>query len=71
METDPEVKSVRYSRAAKAWPATGVTPRESSSRRMTSKFAPLCVDRDKVMVQYSLVEAERAGLLKMDFWAQT
>ena len=31
-------------------------------------FAPLCVDRDKkVMVQYTMMEAERAGLLKMDF----
>ena len=31
-------------------------------------FAPLCMDRDKkVMVQYSMIDAERAGLLKMDF----
>lgn len=31
-------------------------------------FAPLAKDRDdKVMVQYTMVEAERAGLLKMDF----
>ena len=31
-------------------------------------FAPLCMDRDKkVMVQYTMGEAERAGLLKMDF----
>ena len=33
-----------------------------------TRFAPLCVDRDKkVMVQYTMNEAERAGLLKMDF----
>jgi len=31
-------------------------------------FAPLCKDKDdKVMVQYTMTEAERAGLLKMDF----
>ena len=31
-------------------------------------FAPLSKDKDgKVMVQYTMVEAERAGLLKMDF----
>ena len=31
-------------------------------------FAPLCKDKDnKVMVQYTMLEAERAGLLKMDF----
>jgi len=33
-----------------------------------TKFAPLCKDKDdKVMVQYTMTEAERAGLLKMDF----
>jgi len=33
-----------------------------------TQFAPLSVDKDKkVMVQYTMVEAERAGLLKMDF----
>ncbi len=33
-----------------------------------TKFAPLSRDKDgKVMVQYSMMEAERAGLLKMDF----
>jgi DNA polymerase-3 subunit alpha len=33
-----------------------------------TRFAPLSVDKDKkVMVQYTMVEAERAGLLKMDF----
>ncbi|MEI6593452.1 MAG: DNA polymerase III subunit alpha [Holophagaceae bacterium] len=33
-----------------------------------TRFAPLCKDKDnKVMVQYTMVEAERAGLLKMDF----
>ena len=33
-----------------------------------TKFAPLSKDKDdKVMVQYTMVEAERAGLLKMDF----
>ncbi|MDR1840502.1 MAG: DNA polymerase III subunit alpha [Holophagales bacterium] len=33
-----------------------------------TKFAPLCKDKDdKVMVQYTMVEAERAGLMKMDF----
>jgi DNA polymerase-3 subunit alpha len=33
-----------------------------------TRFAPLSVDRDrKVMVQYTMNEAERAGLLKMDF----
>jgi DNA polymerase-3 subunit alpha len=33
-----------------------------------TKFAPLSKDKDdKVMVQYTMTEAERAGLLKMDF----
>ncbi len=33
-----------------------------------TKFAPLCIDKDKkVMVQYTKDEAEKAGLLKMDF----
>ena len=33
-----------------------------------TKFAPLAKDKDdKVMVQYTMTEAERAGLLKMDF----
>ncbi len=33
-----------------------------------TQFAPLCKDKDdKVMTQYTMVEAERAGLLKMDF----
>ncbi|MGA2082999.1 MAG: DNA polymerase III subunit alpha [Holophaga sp.] len=33
-----------------------------------TKFAPLSRDKDgKVMVQYTMMEAERAGLLKMDF----
>jgi DNA polymerase-3 subunit alpha len=33
-----------------------------------TKFAPLSRDKDgKVMVQYSMTDAERAGLLKMDF----
>jgi DNA polymerase-3 subunit alpha len=33
-----------------------------------TKFAPLAKDKDgKVMVQYSMTDAERAGLLKMDF----
>jgi len=33
-----------------------------------TKFAPLCKDKDdKVMVQYTMTEAERAGLIKMDF----
>jgi DNA polymerase-3 subunit alpha len=33
-----------------------------------TQFAPLSVDKDKkVMVQYTMTEAERAGLLKMDF----
>ncbi len=33
-----------------------------------TRFAPLCKDQDdKVMVQYTMTEAERAGLLKMDF----
>ena len=33
-----------------------------------TRFAPLSVDKDKkVMVQYTMTEAERAGLLKMDF----
>ncbi|BDU75802.1 DNA polymerase III subunit alpha [Mesoterricola sediminis] len=33
-----------------------------------TRFAPLSKDKDgKVMVQYSMTEAERAGLLKMDF----
>ncbi|GLH68183.1 DNA polymerase III subunit alpha [Geothrix edaphica] len=33
-----------------------------------TQFAPLSMDKDKkVMVQYTMVEAERAGLLKMDF----
>jgi DNA polymerase-3 subunit alpha len=33
-----------------------------------TRFAPLCKDKDdKVMVQYTMTEAERAGLLKMDF----
>jgi DNA polymerase-3 subunit alpha len=33
-----------------------------------TSFAPLARDKDgKVMVQYSMVDAERAGLLKMDF----
>lgn len=33
-----------------------------------TNFAPLCMDKDKkVMVQYTMTEAERAGLLKMDF----
>ncbi|NTV73787.1 MAG: DNA polymerase III subunit alpha, partial [Holophaga sp.] len=33
-----------------------------------TRFAPLSRDKDgKVMVQYTMVEAERAGLLKMDF----
>ena len=32
-----------------------------------TKFAPLCKDKDgKVMVQYTMTEAERAGLMKMD-----
>ena len=33
-----------------------------------TNFAPLARDKDgKIMIQYSMVEAERAGLLKMDF----
>jgi DNA polymerase-3 subunit alpha len=33
-----------------------------------TRFAPLAKDKDgKVMVQYSMTDAERAGLLKMDF----
>jgi len=33
-----------------------------------TKFAPLCKDKDdKVMVQYTMGDAERAGLMKMDF----
>ncbi|HWQ08696.1 MAG TPA: DNA polymerase III subunit alpha, partial [Holophaga sp.] len=33
-----------------------------------TRFAPLAKDKDdKVMVQYTMTEAERAGLLKMDF----
>ncbi len=33
-----------------------------------TQFAPLCKDKDnKIMVQYSMTDAERAGLLKMDF----
>ena len=33
-----------------------------------TRFAPLSKDKDdKVMVQYTMTEAERAGLLKMDF----
>ncbi|MBI4911269.1 MAG: DNA polymerase III subunit alpha [Acidobacteria bacterium] len=33
-----------------------------------TNFAPLSVDKDrKVMVQYTMLDAERAGLLKMDF----
>ena len=33
-----------------------------------TRFAPLSRDKDgKVMVQYTMMEAERAGLLKMDF----
>lgn len=33
-----------------------------------TNFAPLARDKDgKVMIQYSMTEAERAGLLKMDF----
>ena len=70
-ETDPDVKNVLDISARLEGLArnTGVhaagviiAPDE------LTQFAPLTMDRDKkVMVQYTMVEAERAGLLKMDF----
>jgi DNA polymerase-3 subunit alpha len=70
-ETDPDVKEVLNIAARLEGLArnTGVhaagviiAPDE------LTKFAPLSKDKDdKVMVQYTMVEAERAGLLKMDF----
>jgi len=70
-ETDPEVKNILdiSARLEGLSRNTGVhaagviiAPDELTS------FAPLSRDKDgKVMVQYTMVEAERAGLLKMDF----
>ena len=70
-ETDPEVKNILdiSARLEGLSRNTGVhaagviiAPDE------LTQFAPLSVDKDKkVMVQYTMVEAERAGLLKMDF----
>ena len=70
-ETDPEVKNVldisaRLEGLARntGVHAAGVIIAPDD----LTKFAPLCMDRDKkVMVQYTMMEAERAGLLKMDF----
>ena len=70
-ETDPEVKNILdiSARLEGLSRNTGVhaagviiAPDE------LTQFAPLSMDKDKkVMVQYTMVEAERAGLLKMDF----
>jgi len=70
-ETDPEVKNILDISARLEGLArnTGVhaagviiAPDDLTT------FAPLARDKDgKVMVQYSMMEAERAGLLKMDF----
>ncbi|HJW09457.1 MAG TPA: DNA polymerase III subunit alpha, partial [Holophagaceae bacterium] len=70
-ESDPEVKNVLdiSARLEGLSRNTGVhaagviiAPEE------LTQFAPLSVDKDKkVMVQYSMIDAERAGLLKMDF----
>ena len=70
-ESDPEVKNILDISARLEGLArnTGVhaagviiAPDELTT------FAPLSKDKDgKVMVQYTMVEAERAGLLKMDF----
>ena len=70
-ETDPEVKNI-----------LDISARLEGLARNTGvhaagviiapddifKFAPLSRDKDgKVMVQYTMMDAERAGLLKMDF----
>jgi len=70
-ETDPEVKNILDISARLEGLArnTGVhaagviiAPDDLTT------FAPLAKDKDgKVMVQYSMIDAERAGLLKMDF----
>jgi DNA polymerase-3 subunit alpha len=70
-ETDPEVKNILDISARLEGLArnTGVhaagviiAPDDLTT------FAPLAKDKDgKVMVQYTMTEAERAGLLKMDF----
>ena len=70
-ETDPEVKNIldisaRLEGLARntGVHAAGVIIAPDD----LTKFAPLSRDKDgKVMVQYSMMEAERAGLLKMDF----
>ncbi len=70
-ETDPEVRNILDISARLEGLArnTGVhaagviiAPEE------LTQFAPLSMDKDKkVMVQYTMIDAERAGLLKMDF----
>ena len=70
-ETDPEVKNIldlsaRLEGLARntGIHAAGVIIAPDD----LTKFAPLSRDKDgKVMVQYSMTDAERAGLLKMDF----
>jgi len=70
-ETDPEVKNIldlsaRLEGLARntGIHAAGVIIAPDD----LTKFCPLSRDKDgKVMVQYSMTDAERAGLLKMDF----
>jgi DNA polymerase-3 subunit alpha len=70
-ETDPEVKNILdiSSRLEGLARNTGVhAAGVIIAPDDIFKFAPLSRDKDgKVMVQYTMMEAERAGLLKMDF----
>ena len=70
-ETDPEVKNILDISARLEGLARNTgRPRRRGHHRpgRPHPFAPLARDKDgKVMVQYTMIEAERAGLLKMDF----
>lgn len=70
-ESDPEVRNILDISARLEGLArnTGVHPAGIIiAPEDLTNFAPLARDKDgKIMIQYSMVEAERAGLLKMDF----
>jgi DNA polymerase-3 subunit alpha len=69
--TDPEVKNILDISARLEGIARNTGVHAAGviiSPDELTQFAPLCKDKDnKVMVQYTMTEAERAGLLKMDF----